>query len=55
MTGPKFKVRDYIVTLHSVPTQDGELVPLTTIVPKRNSKSSNKMLLHCYGYYGLAY
>lgn len=55
MTGPKFNPKDYIVSLHEVPAEDGELVPLTTIVPKRHNKRRNKMLLHVYGYYGLAY
>lgn len=55
MTGPKFNPRDYTVTMHEVPTEDGQLVPLTTVVPKKSSNKMNKMLLHCYGYYGLAY
>lgn len=55
MTGPKFNPKDYIVTLHEVPAEDGELVPLTTVVPKKQSGKRNKMLVHCYGYYGLSY
>ncbi len=55
MTGPKFNPKDYLVSIHEVPSEDGEMIPLTTITPKKYKKKRNKMLLHSYGYYGLAY
>lgn len=55
MTGPKFNPNNYKITLHQVPASDGELIPLTTIVPKKNLNTRSKMILHVYGHYGLAY
>ena len=55
LTGPAFNPGRYLVECHSVPTESGETVPLTVIVAKKNRKVRNKMILHSYGYYGLAY
>ena len=42
MTGPKFNPKDYIISLHEVASSDGEIIPLTTIVPKKYKNKRNK-------------
>lgn len=34
---------------------DGETIPLTVVVPRKNKGVRNKMILHSYGCYGLSY